>query len=70
MVHEGEEEERRKRGMICGEGKYLVHREKREGKDGQYLENEKDENIWSTEEKKNREGKGGDILRRKRRGIF
>ena len=34
------------------------------------MENEKVENIWSTEEKKNREGKGGDILRRKRRGIF
>ena len=34
------------------------------------MENEKVENIWSTEEKKNREGKGGDILRRKSRGIF
>ena len=34
------------------------------------MENEKVENIWSTEEKKNREGKGENILRRKRRKIF
>ena len=63
MVHGGDGEGRRKRGIIFGEGKYLVHRgeENGEGKGGQYLENEKEENIWSTEKKKNREGKGENI---------
>ena len=52
MVHGGEEEGRRK--VIFGEGTYLVHRgaEKQRRKGRKYFEKEKEENIWSTEEKK------------------